>query len=71
MGGGGLSREREREREKLQALRQECVRPKSLSMFDLKQQCADRSLYDIKAHESYREQTALHAFEIRITLTVL
>ncbi len=45
--GGGVSGRRERE--KLQARRQECVRPKSLSRFDLKQQCAERSLYDIKA----------------------
>ncbi len=37
------------EREKLQVRRQECVRPKSLSRFDLKQHHAERSLYDIKA----------------------
>ncbi len=49
VGVGGLGGEREREREKVQARRQECVRPKSLSRFDLKQQCAERSLYDIKA----------------------
>ncbi len=56
---------------KLQARRQECVWPKSLSRFDLKQHRAEDRCMTSKHRESYREQMELHAFEIQITLAVL
>ncbi len=58
-----------RDREKLQAHRQECVQAKSLSWFDLKQQCADRSLYDIKAPRELQRADGSACFQI--TLAVL